>query len=219
MTDCQTHFKNNRHFAIILAAGFSTRMGVCKTTLPWHNGQSLLRYQAEQFLLAGITPIVVLGSHNAHRRCDCPPGSQIIINFNSYLGKTTSILAGLNALPQDFSSVIISAVDQPRSSYIYQTLLRVYQEKQSAIVAPCDRNKLGHPLLFSARLLPSLKNISDSSMGLRKIVRELHYQIEKVNVSTSEILIDINNKNTYKLLKSKIYRFPDNLKILHLQKQ
>ena len=62
----------NRDFAIILAAGYSTRMGVCKTTLPWHNNQTLLRYQAEQFLQANITPIIVLGSHNAHRKSDCP---------------------------------------------------------------------------------------------------------------------------------------------------
>lgn len=186
----------NRDFAIILAAGKSTRMGVCKTTLPWHDGRTLLRYQAEQFLLAGITPIIVLGSHNAYRRSDCPPGSRIVINFDSHLGKTTSILTGLNSLPQ-FSSLIISAVDQPRQSYIYQTLLQSYKENKSAIVAPCYQNKIGHPLLFSSQLRSELSNISDSTLGLRKVIRELYSKIKKVYFSSSDILIDINNQKMY----------------------
>ena len=188
---------SDRDFAIILAAGLSTRMGVCKTTLPWHNNQTLLRYQAEQFLLAGITPIIVLGSHNAYRRSDCPPGSQIVINFDSQEGKTTSILTGLNLLPQEFSSVIISAVDQPRSQYIYQTLIQAYRQEKPAIAAPCYRGKLGHPLLFSFRLLPFLKDIRESSLGLRKVVSQFYSEIEKVEFTTSEVLSDFNEPDKY----------------------
>ncbi|NJL09798.1 MAG: nucleotidyltransferase family protein, partial [Calothrix sp. SM1_7_51] len=43
-------------------------MGVCKTTLPWGNGKTLLTYQLEQWLVAGFTPVVVLGYHNADRQ-------------------------------------------------------------------------------------------------------------------------------------------------------
>ena len=190
---------SNRDFAIILAAGKSTRMGICKTTLPWHNKQTLLRYQAEQFLLADITPIIVLGSHNAHRRSDCPPGSKVVINFNNNLGKTSSILTGINCLPKLFSTVTISAVDQPRSSYIYQTLVQVYRQEQSLIVAPCYHGKLGHPLLFSSRLLPFLLDIRESDLGLRKVVRQFYNDIEKIEFTTSEVLSDLNHKSKYQL--------------------
>ena len=188
---------NNKDFAIILAAGLSTRMGVCKTTLPWHNGRTLLRYQAEQFLLAGITPIVVLGSHNAYRRSDCPPGSKVVINFNCKQGKVSSILTGLNALPHKFSSVIISAVDQPRSAYIYQILLQSYKQNKSLIVAPCYGDRLGHPLLFSHELLPDLKQVNESTFGIRKVIKDLTDKIYKIELSSSEIFIDVNNKNAY----------------------
>ena len=187
----------NRDFAIILAAGKSTRMGVCKTTLPWHNGRTLLRYQAEQFLLAGITPIVVLGSHNACRRSDCPPGSQIVINFDSQQSKTSSILTGLNALPKRFSSVIISAVDQPRSASIYQALLESYYQDRSLIVAPHYRDRLGHPLLFSFQLISELKKIDDSTFGIRKLVNDLSDRIDKIDLANPEIFIDFNNRNIY----------------------
>jgi len=188
----------NRHFAIILAAGLSSRMGTCKTALPWHNNRSLLRYQAEQFLLANITPIVVLGSHNAHRRSDCPLGSQVVINANSHLGKTTSILAGLDCLPLNFSSLIISAVDQPRSTDVYKILLQAYEQNNTSITALCCNGKLGHPLLFSNRLLSELKQIDDSTLGLREVVKNRQLEINKVNFSSLEIFIDLNYINTYR---------------------
>ena len=195
---------NNRHFALILAAGKSTRMGTCKTTLLWHDNQTLLRYQAEQFLLAGITPIVVLGSHNAHRQTDCPDGSLVVINYNCDRGKTESILTGLKLLPTEFSTITISAVDQPRSTEIYQTLVRAYQQEKPSIVAPSYHGKLGHPLLFSARILPFIQNIHESSLGLRKVVSQFYSDIKKIDFMTSKVLSDLNQKNTYQLELQKI---------------
>ena len=200
MSDREVYSEGNHcnlDFAIILAAGFSTRMGTCKTTLPWRNNQTLLRYQAEQFLLADITPIIVLGSHNAHRQVDCPNGSQIVINYQSERGKTSSILTGLQSLPQNVSTITISAVDQPRSVSVYQTLLQIYRQEKPLIIAPCYRGKLGHPLLFSYRLLPELRNISESTLGLRKIVRKFYSHIKRVEFMTPDILIDLNNRATY----------------------
>ena len=195
----------NRDFAIILAAGLSTRMETCKATLPWRNNQTLLRYQTEQFLLANITPIVVLGSHNARCQKDCSEGSQVVINFNSNQGKVSSILTGLKLLPTKFSTLTISAVDQPRSTFIYQTLLKVYRENKPLITAPCYQDRIGHPLLFSSQLLPKLKQIKESSFGLRKIIRQRYSEIYRINFDTSEIFIDMNYQNTYQLEFSKIY--------------
>ncbi len=198
MHDC-----HNRDFALILAAGFSTRMGTCKTSLPWRDRKTLLRYQAEQLIEANITPIIVLGSHNAHRQKDCPDGSQVVINECSERGKISSILTGLELLPKDFSSVTISAVDQPRSLYIYQTLLQTYRQKQALITAPCYQRKLGHPLLFSDRLLPELKNITEANLGLRQVVHKFYNSIAKVEFSTSEVISDLNTRDRYQLELSK----------------
>lgn len=195
----KTYPEEQQNFAVILAAGFSSRMGTCKTTLPWRNNQTLLRYQGEQFLQAGIIPIIVLGSHNAYRRSDCPDGSLVVINTKCDKGKTSSILTGLQSLPTSFSTITISAVDQPRSSYIYQTLLDNYYQEKALIVAPCYQAKLGHPLLFSSQLLPKLKNIRESTLGLRKIVKEFYFEITKVHFSTPDILLDINDEDSYRL--------------------
>ncbi len=188
---------DNRDFALILAAGLSTRMGVCKTTLFWHGNQTLLRYQSEQFLQANITPIIILGSHNAHRQVDCPPGSRVLVKSECDRTKTSSILKGLESLPKDFLTLIISAVDQPRPASVYRILLETYRRELPLITAPYYRGKPGHPLLFSHRLFPDLKQISDSSLGLREIVQNRQSQIRKVEFVTPEVLIDVNNQDTY----------------------
>ncbi len=177
-------------------------MGVCKTTLLWHGHQTLLRYQCEQFLQANITPLVVLGAHNAHRHTDCPLGSRAVVNWNSDRGKTSSILTGLKMLPAKFSTLTVSAVDQPRPASVYRTLLKTHYRESALITAPCYQGKLGHPLLFSHHLFPDLKQISDSSLGLREIVRKRQSKIRKVEFATPEVLIDINTKNAYSRARS-----------------
>ncbi|MGY2754216.1 CTP:molybdopterin cytidylyltransferase MocA, partial [Thermostichus sp. MS-CIW-21] len=54
--------------ALILAAGFSTRMGEPKAFLPWKDGQTLLSYQIFQWRQAGFQPWVVLGSQHMEWR-------------------------------------------------------------------------------------------------------------------------------------------------------
>lgn len=188
---------DRQHFALILAAGFSSRMGTCKSTLPWCNGQTLLRYQAEQFLQAGITPIIVLGSHNVESKIHCPQGSLVIVKPHSDRHKTSSIITGLKSLPTPCATVIISAVDQPRSSLIYQTLIQIYDERQPGIVAPVYGDRSGHPLLFSGSLIPELCQIKEETFGLREIVRRFDSQIERVDLNTPEVLVDLNTQKDY----------------------
>ena len=187
-----------KHFAIILAAGASTRMGTCKASLPWLEGKTLLCYQVEQWLIAGITPIVVLGSHNAHHQNDCPQGSRVVINSFPSQGKTSSILTGLRLLPQDFEVVAVSAVDQPRSTEVYQKLLKEHRHYTAMITAPSYNGRLGHPLFFSNKLLPYLENIREETAGLRQVVQEFYSVIQKVEFDTPDVLSDLNTPESYK---------------------
>ena len=187
-----------KNFAIILAAGVSTRMGTCKASLPWLDGKTLLSYQVEQWLIVDVTPIVVLGSHNAHHQNDCPQGSQVVINSFPSQGKTSSILKGLRLLPQDFEVVAISAIDQPRTTEVYQKLLKEYRDYSAMITAPSYKGRLGHPLFFSKKLLPYLEKIREESAGLRQVVQAFYSVIQKVEFDTSDVLADLNTPESYK---------------------
>ncbi|MDB9525823.1 nucleotidyltransferase family protein [Oscillatoria sp. CS-180] len=183
-------------FAIILAAGASSRMGTCKTALPWQ-GSTLLAYQCEQFLLTSVTPIVVLGPHNLHRQDDCPQESYVVLNAAPKRGKISSIQTGLNALPADWTTLFIAAVDQPRPVNVYRTLLQTHRERTALLTAPSYHGKLGHPLVFSNRLASELAILSEETLGLRRIVQNLGEAIAKVEFTTPLILSDLNTPAHY----------------------
>jgi molybdenum cofactor cytidylyltransferase len=186
------------NFALILAAGKSTRMGICKTSLPWGAGRTLLTYQLEQWLSLGFTPVVVLGVHNIERQKDCPVGSLAVINPHSHAGKTTSILTGLEHIPYNFETLAISAVDQPREAKIYQQLLQAHQENSALITAPIYQNKMGHPILFAHQMRSHLANIREETLGLRHIIQEFHSVINKVAFDNPSVLLDINTREEYR---------------------
>ncbi|MFN6497263.1 MAG: NTP transferase domain-containing protein [Nostoc sp. DedQUE01] len=186
------------NFAIVLAAGKSTRMGTCKTSLPWGAGKTLLTYQLEQWLSLGFIPVVVLGLHNSQKQKDCPPRSLTVINPDSNAGKTTSLITGLQHVPQDFEVLAISAVDQPRKLEIYQTLLVAHQDNSAMITAPTYQGKMGHPLLFNNQMRSHLQNIREETLGLRQIIQEFYPIICQIEFNHSSVLLDINTPEIYK---------------------
>jgi 2-oxo-4-hydroxy-4-carboxy-5-ureidoimidazoline decarboxylase len=185
------------NFAIILAAGSSTRMGRCKAALPWINHQTLLAYQATQWLLAGMTPVIVLSPQNAVCRHDCPPESWIVMNPDPSRGKTSSILAGLATLPASCQTIAITAVDQPRSAAVYHTLLQAHQQEHSLITLPQYGHRLGHPVLFADCLRPQLSQIREESQGVRQIVQRHRADLLTLTFQTPAVLSDLNTPEDY----------------------
>ena len=207
---------SDQNWAIILAAGASQRMGTCKAGLPWGENQTLLTYQIEQFLIAGIRAIVVLNPHNANLLTNSPeilrsgqtpltPGRyqvRAIVNSAPELGKTSSILLGLSQLPTNFTTVIISAVDQPRPAQVYQDLLHLSQQQLSPIVAPSYQGKMGHPILFSQKLWPELLTISEANLGLRQVIQKYRSHISYVE-APEIVLTDLNTPQLYQKVMKK----------------
>jgi molybdenum cofactor cytidylyltransferase len=184
------------NFALILAAGKSTRMGTCKTSLPW-GGKTLLTYQIEQWLSVNFIPVVVFGVHNSHKQQDCQPGSVIVINPRTNAGKITSILAGLEHIPENFHILAISAVDQPRTSEIYQQLISAHINNPTWITAPTYQGKIGHPIMWENHMRSHLQNIREETLGLRQIIPEFYSDIHQVEFDYADVLLDINTPEVY----------------------
>lgn len=186
------------NFAIILAAGKSTRMGSCKTSLPWGEAKTLLTYQIEQWLSVDFTPVVVLGLHNSQKQQHCPSGSLTVINSDANSGKTSSILAGLQNIPPNYEILAISAVDQPRKLEIYQKLISAHKTNLPLITTPTYQGKMGHPILFGNEMRSHLQNICEDTLGLRQIIQKFNSEIHQVEFDNSDILLDINTPEIYR---------------------
>jgi molybdenum cofactor cytidylyltransferase len=199
---------NNNHYGMILAAGYSTRMGQCKALLPWIGGTTLLSYQVKQLLTAGITPIVVLAPHNSDLCVEELRSQQLATEHLPYIitenpqpqrGKTTSILTGLAGLPHTVESLIISAVDQPRPADVYRHLLQAHLAATDALITlPIHQQRVGHPPVFSPQLLPNLSKIHEETLGLRQILREFADYVQTIEIPHADIFLDLNTPDTYR---------------------
>ena len=186
--------------AVLLAAGESTRMHEMKALLPWLGGRSLLAHQAHVLAEAGYEPIVVVLGHLAERLRQVltgPEPMQIVENPRYREGRTTSITAGLRALPDDVAAVLIVSVDQPRSGALLARLREAWLAARPAIAVPSLDGNAGHPPLFDTALLPELRAITEEGQGLREVVSRHRAERVLVPVDDPLTLTNLNTREQY----------------------
>ena len=187
-------------WAILLAAGESSRMGRLKALLPWRN-TTLLEYQLHSLMEAGIHQIVVVLGHDADRLkpvVDSVDGASWVLNPDYLHGKTTSLKTGVAALAsQQITDVLLLNVDQPRDADTVRTLLQRHLASPYQITIPTHGGKGGHPIFISAKLLPELAQIEEESQGLKAVVRRHADATERFEVDDPEVLWDLNTPEQY----------------------
>ena len=185
--------------AVLLAAGESTRMGEPKALLPWR-GVPLIAHQAQALHDAGYGPIiVVLGHQGALLRAVLPKlPSLVVVENRRYLqGRSTSVVHGLKEAPPDAAGVLTLNVDQPRPATLLRRLRETFEESLPPLAVVAYNGKSGHPILFSAALIPELLAITEKRQGIREVVSRHHDSRLLVEVGTPLALIDLNTWADY----------------------
>ena len=188
-------------WAILLAAGESSRMGQLKALLPW-KGQALLQHQVAALREGGADRVVVVLGHRAD---DLKPlverdeGATWVLNPDYLQGKTTSIKAGLSAIDADaVSEILLLNVDQPRSAADIAHVLETHRSEGFAITVPTCGGKGGHPIVLSAALLEELRSIDEDSQGIKAVVRRHADAVNRIPLDSPEILLDLNTPEQYR---------------------
>src|SRR5437773_12268504 len=104
-------------------------MGQLKALLPW-GPTTLLEYGAAQLEAAVDVCIVVLG-HRADELAARVP--RYVVNERYRDGRSTSIEAGMRALPPAAEAVLIANVDQPRPTDVLRHLLDAHRRAKVLI--------------------------------------------------------------------------------------
>ena len=141
--------------AIVLAAGYSSRMGEFKPLLPL-GGVSALARSIHLFQTAGIREVIaVLG----HRAGELRPiaeryGARCVINPHYEQGMYSSIVAGCAALPADVKGAFALPADIPlvRPSTIRQ-LATAYAQHGADVTYPMFSGRRGHPPFIGPSIL------------------------------------------------------------------
>ncbi len=186
--------------AILLAAGFSSRMGQLKALLPWQNG-TLISYQVQCLKQSGCETIVVVLGHRPAEVSTALPVDKFVhavINEQYEVGKTTSIKLGLTHVPKNADAVVLLAVDQPRPTPLVAELLQEFREHCAPITQPTFAGHRGHPIIFRADLLPELARIAEETQGILPIANKYRPQARLVPVDSPIVLLDVNTQADYK---------------------
>lgn len=193
----------------LLAAGESTRMGTQKALLPWNGSATLLEYHLDQAQpLKGVTEIIVVTGHDPERineivtrRGENLPHTtyhararvRTAHNPNYATGKVSSIKAGLAILNKNTDTVMLLAVDQPRSAPILRALIECHTAGSSNITVPTRSGRRGHPVLFSRTLLPELEAITEDTLGIRAVLHAHADGTTEIEIDDDAIFLDLNS--------------------------
>lgn len=143
---------------IVLAAGRGTRFGSEPKLLSRLDGKPLVRHVAETALAARLGPVVlVLGAHAAAIRAALTGLDLAMADNPRYAdGLSTSLLAGLAAMPDGVEAAFVLLADMPRITPAHlAALARAYRaaDPAPAAVVPVHDGRRGNPVLLNRRLL------------------------------------------------------------------
>lgn len=172
-------------------------MGEDKAALPWLSGKSLLAWTVDALSQAGWQPIVVLGPHNHARWVDALPRALIALNSHAEEGKTTSIASGVQALPPDVDSILLTGIDQPRPPELYASLREEATRRDESIIAPNKNGRSGHPIVCHARLKEQLANLCEEQLGLRGFLQNHQNSVYRLPCDPTWLQWDFNTPAAY----------------------
>lgn len=186
---------------IILAAGGSTRMGEPKLGLSWH-GAPLVRWVARTALAAGCFPVnVVTGAGSTAVEASLA-GLPVNYVHNSEWaqGQSTSVRAGIQALPVEVDATLIMLGDQPQIPLsVLQTLISAYlsETPPPPILAVSSGGRRGNPVLFDRALFPTLTSLQGDA-GARTIFSR--YPVQLIPFEDTSLLLDVDSPEDYQRL-------------------
>lgn len=169
---------------ILLAAGNGTRMGGPKALLRYGDGTALLTRQLERMSAAaesrGLSAniIVVLGPAVEKASRLVPQEVRIVENPNHTGGLSTSLIAGLRAVPRAASGVVVSLLDLPDiPAEAYGRLLDAITT--DALARAYWNSRPGHPVAIGSKHFAEAIDSVSGDEGLRTMLRR--HEVSDIN--------------------------------------
>ena len=192
---------NNRIGAVILAAGYSSRMGAFKPGL--HIGdETVISRLVGSFRSAGISDIVVVSGHNRQELLSLINGLEVTESYNEKYpeGMFTSIQAGVQKTDKALRGFFLIPVDCPLLEAETIDLLVSNIRDDSSFVVPCYRGKKGHPLYIPMKYRDEILNY-DGNGGLKAITDKYDDQMIRIETGRESTVLDMDTPAAYEELK------------------
>jgi len=196
--------------AILLAAGLSKRLGRNKLLLPLGD-ETVVRKTAKAVLASAVTEVILVTGHEEAMVKEAVEDLDVRLTHNPRYaeGQSTSMIAGIEAAPEDTDAYLFVLGDQPLlTPGIVNEVISLYERSrpEAQVAAPAYGGRRGNPALFSADLKDELLHASGDAGG-RGIIRRLENEspgaIVFHHLPNDDIFLDIDTEKDYESMLRK----------------
>lgn len=186
---------------IVLAAGLSTRFGRNKL-LEWINGFSMIQRVVKSAIDSNADEVIVVLGYEADLIKQNLKGlkCKFVYNENFKQGQSSSVKIGLVSVLEYARALIVLPGDIALiSPNTINRLIEEYRRSKSPIIVASHQDRLGHPILFDRALFNEILGINEKEMGLKAIMKRHEDSISKIEVGSSEVLIDFDTEEDIRM--------------------
>ncbi len=184
--------------AVILAAGYSSRMGVPKWGLMFDDEISFVEKISHEFAKSNSEQIILVvnelsNSQIIDRDFNFPDILKIVVNENPDLGKFYSLKKAVELCNLE-KPVCFTNVDNPFLDLELITLL-MNESYKADYISPEYEGKGGHPVVLSSSVVKAIDYSQQDDMNLSEFLSQ--FKRKRVKVNNSKISSNINTKLDY----------------------
>ncbi|MDR3294359.1 MAG: histidine phosphatase family protein [Clostridiales Family XIII bacterium] len=183
--------------AVILAAGYSSRMGGFKPLLSI-GGMSALEIQLRMLRSAGVGDIVVVTGHARERLAGqiAEAGAREAFNSDFAKGMFASVQAGIRKMPAGSACLLMPADCPLISAGTVKALLAAHEKHPASFIVACYRGKKGHPLLIPAQYTQEIL-AHDGEGGLKAVTNRHEEYLIRLETDDEGAVLDMDTPENY----------------------
>lgn len=196
---------SSRHIAaIVLAAGRSTRMGEANKLLADVGGKPMVRHAVEAALASQAQQVLVVTGHQADEVRAALAGLDVafVANPDFATGLSSSLKAGIRALPKEAAGTLVLLGDMPRieAAHLDALIAAFASEAGSAIVVPVHQSRRGNPVLWPAELFAEMLAL-EGDVGARSLLARHAQRVREIDLGTDAVLTDVDTPDALAQLR------------------
>jgi len=194
--------------AIILAAGAGNRIGGIPKALLTLQDKTFLEITVQKIKNAGVNDILVVVGADAEKILPLCRELRVraVVNDNWQAGMLSSIITGLEALPQDIDAIFLVPVDFPLvKPETYSAILEAWKKERRGIISPVYNGKLGHPVLISSGYFDEIKS-APREAGARAVIHSYEGKKDLILIQLDDpgTREDVDTEEQYEKLLAKL---------------
>ena len=189
--------------AVVLAAGFSRRMGEANKLLAPIDGAPMIARCVDAVLASPARPVVVVTGHEAAHVRQALAGRELVFAHNPEpaAGLSASLRTGIAALGEEVDGALVCLGDMPwvRPAHLEALIAAFAASGGRSICAPTFGGKRGNPVLWPARCFAEIAALRGDT-GARERLDAHAGEVCYVPMADAGVTLDVDTPGALAVL-------------------